>query len=61
MTKRNFDGTSKIEKNILHEYHHVLDPKTGEIDQTDFRICKCQFCSVWTPEVLKAYDESLIE
>jgi hypothetical protein len=45
----------------LHEYHKVIDPQTGKIDQTYWKNCKCQYCSVWTPDVLKAYDDFLIE
>ncbi len=58
MPKRYLDGNVKIEKNIFHEYHKVIDPQTGQIDQTDFRVCKCRHCSIWTPEILKAHDDS---
>ena len=61
MTKRYLDGDVKIEKNILHEYHKVIDQQTGQIDQTDFRVCKCRHCSIWTPEILKAHHDFLIE
>jgi hypothetical protein len=61
MPKRYLDGDVKIEKNIFHEYHKVIDPQTGQIDQTDFRVCKCRHCSIWTPEILKAHDDFLIE
>lgn len=65
MTKRYLDGDVKIEKNIekniLHEYHKVIDPQTGQIDQTDFRVCKCRHCSIWTSEILQAHDDFLIE
>ena len=56
MPKRDREG---IEQNKLHVYHNVIDPQTGQIDQTDWRICKCCYCSVWTPEVLKSYEDSL--
>lgn len=56
MPKRDREG---IEQNKLHVYHNVIDPQTGKIDQTDWRICKCCYCSVWTPEVLKSYEDSL--
>ena len=49
MPKRDREG---IEQNKLHVYH-------SKIDQTDWRICKCCYCSVWTPEVLKSYEDSL--
>jgi hypothetical protein len=61
MPKRNIDGELKTSRNLLHEYHNIIDPQTGKIDQTDFRLCKCKYCSVWTPEVIKAYNEYLIE
>ena len=56
MTKRYLDGYVK-NVNILHEYHKVIDLQTGQIDQTDWQVCKCCYCSVWTPEVLKSYKE----
>ena len=58
MTKRYLEGDVK---NLLHEYHKVIDPQTGKIDQTNWKDCKCEYCSIWTPEVLKAYDDFLIE
>lgn len=57
MTKRYLDGDVKILLNLLHKYHKVIDAQTGKIDQTDWKVCKCS----WTPEVLKAYDNFLIE
>jgi hypothetical protein len=61
MAKRYLDGDVKIQKNLLHEYHKVIDSQTGKIDQTDWKVCKCKYCSSWTPEVLKAYDDFLNE
>lgn len=61
MPKRNIEGEIKISNNLLHEYHKVIDPKTGTIDQTDWRVCKCKYCSVWTPEVINIYNDFLIE
>ena len=45
--------------NKLHEYHRVMN-KYGQIDQTDWRICTCRYCSVWTPDVLASYDEYIL-
>ena len=59
MPKRNIEGEIKISRNILHEYHNVIDPQTGKIDQTDCMVCKCRYCIVWTPETRKAYDDFL--
>ena len=61
MTKSDQEDVEKITRNILHEYHKVIDLQTGKIDKTDWQVCKCQYCSIWTPEVLKAYEEFLIE
>ena len=65
MSKRYLEGDVKIQKNLLHEYHKVIDPQTGKIDQTDWKVCTCQYCSeycsAWTPEVSKAYDDFLVE
>ena len=62
MPKRNIEGEIKIsQRNILHEYHRLIDPQTGEIDQTDCLVCKCKYCIVWTPEVRKSYNDFLIE
>jgi hypothetical protein len=61
MAKRYLDGDVKIQKNLLHEYHKVIDSQTGKIDQTDWKVCKCKYCFSWTPEVLKAYDDFLNE
>jgi hypothetical protein len=52
MPKRYLNGGVK---NLLHEYHQVIDSQTGEIDQTEWKNCKCKYCSFWTPDVLKAY------
>ena len=60
MPKRNIEGEIKISRNLLHEYHNVIDPQTGKIDQTDFLVCKCQYCILWTPEVRKHYDDFLL-
>ena len=61
MPKRNIEGQIKAPRNILHEYHKVIDPQTGKIDQTDSLVCQCKYCIVWTPEVRKCYDEYLME
>jgi len=61
MPKRNIEGEVKTSRNLLHEYHKVIDPQTGKIDQTECSLCKCEYCSVWTPEVIKAYNDFLIE
>ena len=61
MTKRDREGVEKIQENRLHVYHKVIDPETGHIDHTDWRICKCYYCSLWTPEVIKAYEDFLLE
>lgn len=61
MPKRNIEGEVKISRNLLHEYHKVIDLQTGKIDQTDCALCKCKYCSLWTPEVTKAYNDFLIE
>jgi len=45
--------------NPLHEYHRVIDPQTGQVDTTDWRGCPCPYCSVWTPEVLRAHEEAI--
>ncbi len=60
MPKRYREGVEKTQENILHVYHNVIDPQTGKIDQTDWRVCNCCYCSIWTPEVLKAYDDFLL-
>lgn len=60
MTKRDREGVEKIQENKLHVYHNVIDQQTGKIDQTDWRVCKCCYCSIWTPEVLKDYDDFLL-
>ncbi len=57
MPKRDIEGVVKIQENKLHVYHKVIDSQTGKIDQTDWRVCKCRYCSVWTPETIKAYDD----
>ena len=61
MPKRDIEGKVKTTQNLLHEYHKVIDQQTGKIDQTDFMVCKCKYCSVWTPEVIKHYNDFLIE
>ena len=61
MPKRDIEGVVKIQENKLHVYHNVIDPQTGKIDQTDFMVCKCKYCSVWTPEVIKHYNDFLFE
>ena len=61
MQKCDIEGKVKTSQNLLHEYHKVIDPQTGKIDQTDFMVCKCKYCSVWTPEVIKHYNNFLIE
>jgi hypothetical protein len=46
-------------KNRIHEFHRVLN-ETGEVDQTDFQICTCRYCSIWTPDVLASYAEAIL-
>jgi len=60
MPKRDIEGFEKIKENKLHVYHNIIDPETGKIDQTDWRVCKCLYCSVWTPETIKAYEDFLL-
>jgi hypothetical protein len=33
----------------------------GNIDNTPWHECKCQYCSVWTPEVIACYEKYLLE
>ena len=52
---------STTRSNLLHEYHKVIDQRTGEIDKTDWKVCPCTYCSIWTPDVVLAYEEFIRE
>ena len=47
-------------RNRIHEYHQKKDVY-GNIDNTPWCDCKCEYCIVWTPEVIACYEQYLLE